>query len=115
MGKSFKSLNLKINLTQIIFHGRHSQCCSDALRSCCVWGTCTWPGGLSDQAEPGLSIVRENTLLTASQGEQGNMSNSKLGLGLRKRTEIKFSSLEKQSSHLVQSKVKINELMCYIY
>lgn len=65
-------------------------------------GMCTRPGGLSDQAEPGLSVVRENTLLTASQGEQSNMSNSKLGLGLRKRTEMKFLSPEKQSSHLVQ-------------
>lgn len=53
-----------------------------------------------------------NTLLTASQGEQGNLFDSKLGLGLRKRTEMKSLSPEKPSSHLVESKVKINELVC---
>lgn len=40
------------------------------------------------------------------------MFDSKLGLGLRKRTEMKSLSPEKPSSHLVESKVKINELVC---
>lgn len=41
------------------------------------------------------------------------MFDSKLGLGLRKRIEMKFLSLEKLSSHLVKSKVKINELVLH--
>lgn len=43
------------------------------------------------------------------------MFDSKLGLGLRKRIEMKFLSLEKLGSHLVKSKVKINELVCYTH
>lgn len=48
--------------------------------------------GTSCQAHLGPPVVHENPLLAASQGEQGNMLDSKLGLGLTKRTEMNFVS-----------------------
>lgn len=83
--KVSKALTFNINFTQRIFLSCHHR----SLSSCCAQATTGPPGA-------------RKPLLTASQGEHGNMLDSKLRLGLRKRTEMKFLSPEKLSSHLVQ-------------
>lgn len=75
---------------------RHSPCRGGCFAQAVFAGSCIEGRGYSLN-----SHCSRNTLLTASQGEQGNMFDSKLGLGLRKRIEMKFLSLEKLSSHSV--------------